>query len=41
MKQRFLEECAATGAPQTLSELNERAALWIEERIHSRIHRGM
>ena len=41
VKERFLEECAATGAPQSLAELNERAALWIEERIHSRVHRGM
>ena len=41
VKERFLEECAATGAPESLSELNERAALWIEERIHSRVHRGM
>ena len=41
VKERFLEECAATGAPESLSELNQRAALWIEERIHSRIHRGM
>ena len=41
VKERFLEECAAMGAPESLAELNERAALWIEERIHSRIHRGM
>jgi transposase len=41
VKERFLEECAATGAPQSISELNERAALWIEERVHSRLHRGM
>ena len=41
VKERFLEECAATGAPQSLAELYERAALWIEERIHSRVHRGM
>lgn len=41
VKERFLEECAATGVPESLSELNERAATWIEERIHSRVHRGM
>jgi hypothetical protein len=41
VKERFLEECAATGAPESLAELNERAAIWIEERIHSRVHRGM
>ncbi|MGH9121194.1 MAG: Mu transposase domain-containing protein, partial [Acidimicrobiales bacterium] len=41
VKERFLEECAATGAPTSLAELNERAALWIEDRIHGRLHRGM
>jgi hypothetical protein len=41
VKERFLEECAATGAPGSLAELNERATLWIEVRIHSRVHRGM
>jgi transposase len=41
VKERFLEECAATGAPESLFELNERAARFIEERIHSRVHRGM
>jgi transposase len=41
VKERFLEECAATGAPTSLAELNQRAALWIEERIHGRLHRGM
>jgi transposase len=41
VKERFLEECAATGAPTSVAELNERAALWIEERVHGRVHRGM
>ena len=42
VKERFLEECAATGpAPEPIDELNARAATWIEERIHSRVHRGM
>ena len=41
VKERFLEECSAMGAPSSISELNERAARWIEEHIHSRLHRGM
>jgi transposase len=41
VKERFLEECSAMGPPSSIAELNERAARWIEERIHSRVHRGM
>jgi hypothetical protein len=41
VKERFLEECAATGAPQSVAELNARATPWIESRIHDRLHRGM
>ncbi len=40
VKERFLEECSATGAPKSLAELNERAAVFLAERIHSRRHRG-
>lgn len=40
VKERFLEECTATGAPRSIAELNERAARWLEERIHARVHRG-
>jgi len=40
VKERFLEECTATGAPTSLAELNERAARWLEVRIHTRLHRG-
>jgi transposase len=40
VKERFLEECSATGAPATLDELNERASRWLQERIHPRLHRG-
>ena len=29
------------GPPASISELNERAARWINERIHSRLHRGI
>ena len=41
VKERFLEECAAMGPPASIAELNERAARWIDERIHSRLHRGI
>ncbi|MGH9205911.1 MAG: IS21 family transposase, partial [Acidimicrobiales bacterium] len=41
VKERFLEECAATGAPTSVAELNDRAAFFLDERIHSRLHRGM
>ena len=40
VKERFLEECAATGAPQSTAELNERAARFLMDRIHGRMHRG-
>jgi transposase len=40
VKERFLEECSATGAPTSLAELNERAARWLEVRVHARLHRG-
>ena len=41
VKERFLEECAATGPPASIAELNERSTRWINERIHSRLHRGI
>jgi hypothetical protein len=41
VKERFLEECNATGAPGSLAELNERAPIWLQERIHARLHRGI
>jgi transposase len=41
VKERFLEECSATGAPGSLAELNERARIWLESRIHARVHRGI
>jgi transposase len=40
VKERFLEECSATGAPASVAELNERAAHWLEGRVHARVHRG-
>jgi transposase len=41
VKERFLEECQATGAPKSVAELNERARAWLESRVHTRMHRGM
>ena len=41
VKERFLEECQATGAPKSVAELNERARAWLTVRVHARIHRGM
>jgi transposase len=41
VKERFLEECNATAVPASLAELNERARIWLAERIHSRLHRGI
>ena len=41
VKERFLEECQATGAPKSVAELNERARVWLTSRVHTRMHRGM
>ena len=40
VKERFLEECNATGAPASLA-VYQRARIWLGERIHSRLHRGI
>ena len=39
VKERFLEECQAAGPPQSIDELNARAATWLAERVHPRAHR--
>ena len=39
VKERFLEELAALGPPASLAELNDRAARWLDERVHARPHR--
>lgn len=39
-KERFLVECDALGPPSSIGELNDRAARWLEERVHPRQHRG-
>jgi hypothetical protein len=41
VKERFLEECQATGAPKSIEELNERAWVWLASRVHVRMHRGI
>jgi transposase len=37
-KEGFLTELDAVGPPSSLAELNERAARWLEERVHARPH---
>jgi transposase len=37
-KERFLTELDALGPPSSLVELNERAAVWLDERVHTRAH---
>ena len=39
IKERFLEELVVLGAPSTIVELNRRAAVWLDERVHTRVHR--
>lgn len=39
-KERFLAEVEALGVPASLDELNLRAARWLDERVHGRIHRS-
>jgi transposase len=38
LKESFLTECDALGAPRDLIELNRRAELWLGRRIHARKH---
>lgn len=35
----FLEELVVTGIPTTLDELNSRARVWLDDRVHDRRHR--
>jgi len=39
-KERFLAELDALGPPISLAELNDRGERWLEERVHSRVHRS-
>jgi transposase len=38
LKESFLTELDALGPPTTLAELNQRAGLWLPERVHARAH---
>jgi hypothetical protein len=38
LKESFLTELDALGAPGSMVELNQRAGLWLPERVHSRRH---
>lgn len=38
LKESFLTECDALGAPASIDELNARAGIWIGERVHARAH---
>lgn len=39
LSESFLEELIVTGVPDTIDELNQRARLWVNERVHDRPHR--
>jgi transposase len=39
LKESFLEELVATGAPGSIGELNARAAAWLRAEVHARPHR--
>lgn len=38
LKESFLTELDALGPPTTIAELNQRCALWLPERVHTRRH---
>jgi transposase len=38
-KERFLAELEALGPPASITELNDRAERWLDERVHARQHR--
>ena len=38
LKESFLTECDALGAPASIDELNARGQAWIAERVHARAH---
>lgn len=40
LKESFLEELVVTGVPASIDELNDRAAAWVEQRVHGRVHRS-
>jgi transposase len=40
LKESFLEELLVTGVPSSIDELNARAQLWVDRRVHARVHRS-
>jgi len=40
LKESFLEELVVTGVPDSIDELNGRAQLWVDQRVHARKHRS-
>lgn len=40
LKESFLEELVVTGVPDSIDELNGRAQLWVDQRVHARAHRS-
>jgi transposase len=40
LKESFLEELVVTGVPDNIDELNARAQLWVDQRVHARPHRS-
>ncbi len=39
LSESFLEELVVTGVPDSIDALNERARVWVDERVHDRRHR--
>ena len=40
LKESFLEELVVTGVPDSIAELNDRGQLWVDQRVHARVHRS-
>lgn len=40
LKESFLQELIVTGVPDSIAELNDRAARWVTDRVHDRPHRS-
>ena len=40
LKESFLEELVVTGVPSSIDELNTRAQIWVDQRVHARPHRS-
>jgi len=40
LKESFLQELVVTGLPGSIDELNARAKVWVDQRVHDRVHRS-